>query len=405
MGNSSAKQSSSSQAATSVQYKFEKELEKINEIVNSMLTEKDTFKNADYNFLSNDVCTSNYLLLESDLKRHLKIELKTMGETLYLIPKKTEDNYKINKSEICQRIANHYMKILYILSLVKYVYNIEKQGELSIHGIIMKNIRTVDDLMEISYCAVKQKDYSRSINDAHRLDFGNLEGLRFFTESFLDKEEAHAYVNILRRVFGKGTKGAIQRAICEYEQSMSNDRLLQSHEFSSTLRDMFQKRFGDKPVCQYTGNNTSNIPKVPQKLVAQDNALLLKDETKQMRFNLMMDVSENNPVLNGRLCSEQHKIVIQTNTEHGKKVLHQYNVLKSNYKQNLSKVEGLLHQVVTKERNGGYVLKDLDKHELDQVVIKVKEVIKTFYIQSILDYHLLLEMSKNTPNINILKRQ
>ena len=42
---------------------FEKELQHINDIVNSIVTEKDLFKNRDYNFLTQDVCNQHYILM------------------------------------------------------------------------------------------------------------------------------------------------------------------------------------------------------------------------------------------------------------------------------------------------------------------------------------------------------
>jgi hypothetical protein len=379
---------------------FHKELEGIHTIVNAIVNDKNVFRNSEYNFLSKDVCSKNYMVLESDLKKHLKVELTSAGQTLYLIPKDSDSKY--NKYEICQKIANHYIKILYILSLVKNVYNLEKYGEKSISGIIMRNVTVVDDLLQITFCAVPHKDYSKDISKAEYLDFSQLEGLAFFHSYFLDDDESKTYIDLMRRVLGHYTKSSIQKYLCESTHIASSKK---QSDIVQTFQLLFETRYGEKLTCP-SHLMSSISSKTGGKDISVTGVSVLKGLNGvkgkgPRRPNLLMKVAPNNPVLSSQYCNEKRKYLIQTNTVHGKKVLAQYHKMKANYKKNLDSIESILHELVIRQKDNSYVLRDLDKRTLDHLIVRVKETVKRYYIQSLFDYHVLLEMGKNTQNINM----
>lgn len=358
---------------------FEKELQHINGIVTSIVTEKDLFKNRDYNFLTQDVCNQHYILMENELNRHLKVEIQNLGTALYLIPKDNESyyqKYNLNKKEICKKISNHYMKILYILCLIKYVYNLEQFGDFSISGIVFRNVRFVDNIMEINFCNVPQKDFSKSMKDAYRLDFGQLEGLKFLTTFFLDKTEALSFTKVMRSVLAKKSKSQIATQVCEY---ISDTHAAVDHV--KQLQQIYMNKFNEKLVCK-SKSSQQGLHKIP---------------------NLHMYVEKDNPIFSKEYCSEIHKLIIQLNTPGGKKVLEQYNLMKQHYSENIKEIEKLLDLLIAKNGDGGYSLKDISKNSLDSIIYKVKDVIKTYYIQSLLDFQKLIEVGKNTPNINMIK--
>ena len=76
MGNSSSR-SPDSQV-------FKKELVVLNGIVNNIINEKDVFKNNNYNFLSQDVCEKYQIILEEELTKYLKLDVKSLGTSLYI---------------------------------------------------------------------------------------------------------------------------------------------------------------------------------------------------------------------------------------------------------------------------------------------------------------------------------
>lgn len=357
---------------------FEKELEKMNTIVNAVINEKNMFHNRDYNFLSQDVCNQHYMLMESELNRHLKVNLAGLGEALYLIPKE-EGSHRVNKKEICEKISNHYIKILYVLCLIKYVYNIENAGDLSISGIVFRNVRVVDNIMEINFCNVPHKDYSKNLKDAYKLDFSKLEGLDFLTNYFLDPEEGGTFVRLLRRILSRSPKKAVEDKLCEYIQHAEL-----TPEHMKTLESMFASRYKQVMAC----------PHGPMKE---------KQGVPRSKINLTMYVEKDNPIFSREHCYEMHKYVIQLNTPGGKAVAAQYEKMKNNYSKNIKEVEGLLAVFVTKRADGAYILKDISSKDLDITIKRVKEAIKVYYLQSILDFHTLLDIGKSTPNINIMK--
>lgn len=364
---------------------FHKDLQHINEIVNSIISEKNVFNNRDYNFLSNDVCNEHYLLMENELNRHLKVEVQNLGTSLYIIPKDSELTYQkknINKKEICKKISQHYMKILYILCLIKYVYNLEKLGEYSISGILFRNIKVVDNIMEINFCNVPQKDYTKSIKDAYKLDFSKLEGLHFLTQYFLDPAESSAFIKVFRRLLARSSKTNVNNQLCEYIQSGTY-----SVAHIKQMEKMFYERFNQTLTCRDSQSNKEQA----------------NEKNNKKKVNLTMFVDKDNPIFSKEFCYEMHKYVIQLNMPYGKKVLEQYTAMRSNNTKNMKDIEKLVDLIVLKNKDGSYSLKDIDRISLDKVIYEVKDTIKTYYIQSIADFQKLLDIGKNTPNINIIK--
>ena len=362
---------------------FNKELQYINEIVNSVISEKNVFKNRDYNFLSNDVCNEHYLLMENELSRHLKVEVQNLGTSLYIIPKDSELTYhkrNINKKEICQKISQHYMKILYILCLVKYVYNLEQSGDFSISGILFRNIKIVDNIMEINFCNVPQKDYNKPIQDAYKIDFSRLEGLQFLTQYFLDPNESFAFIKVFRKLLSRSSKVAVNTQLCEYISSGKY-----SAEHIKDIEKLYLNKFNQKLTCKAATNSSAT------------------EYHGRKKVNLNMYVEKDNPIFSKEYCYEMHKYVIQLNMPYGKKVIEQYNIMKANNSKNMKAIEKLIDLIVLKNKDGSYSLKDIDKITLDKVIYDVKDTIKTYYFQSIADFQKLLDIGKNTPNINIIK--
>lgn len=348
---------------------FSKELHKLDSIVSAILTEQNMFKDRAYNFLSQDVCDQHFVLMENELQRHLKVELQGVGHALYLIPKEG-DSQSINKKDLCRKISNHYMKILYVLCLIKYVYNLEHRGEMSIAGIMFRNMKVVDDMIEINFCNVPHKDYSKSLKDAYKIDFSKLEGLEFFTKYFLEPAEAHAFLKVLRKVLARSPKKVLQKGFCEYIQEHKP-----SVEHLKQMETLYVNRFNENLHCTQKGGG----------------------------INLHMYVEKDNPVFSREHCYEIHKYIIKLNTAHGAKVKAAYEKMSNNYRDNIKAIEKLTALLVNVNKNGSFTLKDLSKDVLESVIHQVKDIIKTFYLQSILDFHSILDIGKTTPNISMVK--
>lgn len=349
---------------------FEHDLSKLNAIVTDIINEKDLFKNKDYNFLSEDVCNKYQVILEEELSKHLKIEIKNLGASLYILPRMSDDKtkltkYNLTKQQVCEKISNHYIKVLYIMCLIKYVYNLETHGDLSVTGIIFHMIKVVDDMMEIRFCGIPHKKYTDIGRDAYKIDFSKLEGLKFFTEYFLHPEEAHTFVSLLKSVLARDNANKLQESMCSYVAKHGIKDI-------KKLEQMIKTRF----------------PKTRKLQCMRGGA------------HLMFSVEKDNPIFQYESCGAPMKVVVKLNTSHGKKVYKQYQQMKANYKSNLNNVHAILN-TIAEIKNGQFELKDMNKQDLDTAIDKIKWEVKHFYLQSILDFQNLLDLAKQSPNIHI----
>ena len=363
MGNSQS-QTGKGQEKTGV---FKKELESISHIIGNIVSEKDTFRNKNYNFLSEDVCKQHYILLQNELQKHLKVDLQSLGASLYIIPKSDEDKlskYNITKPELCQMISSHYVRILYILCLIKHVYNLERFGDMSIAGIVFRNIEIVDDMMKINFCQTPQKDPRKDFSHNTQIDLGMVEGINFFTEYILDREEANSFIKMMRYIFSRKRK-----EFSEYICLLSARNKVTKKEFKE-----FEKSFSEGYTCS------------PQK---GGSGIIDKN----------VEIVPENPILSSNLCfSASNPIRLKINTKEGKKVLDKYNLMKKNYQANINEINKLLNMITTKEA-GNYILRDIKKEHLDEIISEVKTRVKQFYIQSILDFHSVLDIAKTVPHL------
>lgn len=347
---------------------FKKELDTISKLINNIINDKDVFINENYNFLSKNTCKNYKIIFESELKKHMKINIDKLGSSLYVIPN-DEDLIKETKKEVCKNISSHYVKILYILSLIKYVYNIEKYGDLSISGIIFRNIVILDDIMEINYCDAPHRDYS-SKSDNHKLDFSQLEGFSFFVNYFLDRTESASFIKLFKILFETNNKQNINNKLCEYSFNK---------EIDSEIMRLYYNKFNEKLKCNNIDNNKKDI----------DN-----------KYNLLFYVGKNNPILSKLYCYAHKKIIFKINTKEGKKIYNLYLKMKKNYDNNISKIHNILNKIIlhnTKENK--YELKDIDKKTLDNIIKDVKNIIIEFYLNSLVDFQILLKEAKKIPKI------
>lgn len=366
---------------------FEKELKQLNYVINNVLTDDNIFKQSRYNFLTQDVCNNYIMIMEEELNKHLKVQLQDVGKSLVLIPRSHES--KVNKKEICKMISGHYMKILYILTLIKYVYNVEKHGDFSISGIIFRNVKIVDNIMEISFCNVPHKDYTRKQSDGddktdvYKIDFGKLEGLQFLNQYFLKPEEAQGFIKMMKTLLAKGSKYEFRNAVCDAVQYGS----LNLKEFES----MYAAKYGERLSCKEYHKSKTN------KAASSDGVITMNKKVP----SLLMKVDANNSVFHKDYCYEIRSYVIPLHTKDGKRILDLYNRMKSNYDKNIAAILAVVDKLVQREPSGIFNLREISKTDLDTIIDMTKSVIKTYYVQSILDYQILLDEAKTVKNLNI----
>lgn len=365
---------------------FKQELSSLNQLVSSILTEENVFRNSNYNFLSQNVCAKHTIVLEEELGRHLKVKLQTLGTGLYLIPTTdtaiTSQGKRISKRDICSKISNHYMRILYVLTLIKYVYDLEHHGDYSIAGIIFRNIKINDGLMSITHCSMPQKDYSHNSKD-NKIDFGTLEGMSFFVNYVMDKEEGKSFVDVLKAILSRSPRGEVRKTVCG---------MLAQKKLNTSLVKQVEQAFKDKYGSELQCANTAITTAHEQQLQPMVNRKLP---------NLFVRVERNNPVFLKDYCYNVNDVIVKIDSEKNKAVLATFKKMQQNYKTNISNINGLMNKLVAKTSSYQYELRDIGKPELDIIVEDVKSTIKLFYIQSILDFQNLLDIAKNNQNIEV----
>jgi hypothetical protein len=350
---------------------FHDELIKLNEIVNAVMTADDRFVDSNYNFLFEDVCQNYTMVWEKELDKHLKVDLETVHGSIYIVPKKDivddeANNTRASKNDLCKEIAKHYIKILYVIALIKRVYDLENSGDNSIAGIMERNIKIVDGVMQINYCSIPHKDYV-SQGTASNVDFSNLEGLYVFVENFLTPVERHIFVEQLKAVFARKQKYRVEEMVC-------NDTLVTLDEYNNLYKRRYNKHFTCSNVHEFK---------------------------REHSVDLMFEVAANNPVMHSKHCYSRKQVLIPltnaTRDETIKGLVEVYKEMRQNYIRNVDLVLAILGRLIVKD-DQQYKLKDIDTTELEAVVHEVKRVVIMFYVQSIVDFQSLLDYALSLEN-------
>lgn len=373
MGATGSKQSN----GVSTKEIFAKEFNSLNKITNDILTETNTFKNPSYNFIDEDVCQRYSIVLGSELKKHLRVDLEKLKDSIYFVPHDKnvvhmKNNVIKDKKGLCEVIATHYIKILYLLTSLKQVFDIENYGEYSLGSLIMKNIKISDGIFTITYCGSPQYSYD---NTDETVDFEQLKGFGFFCNHLLDQEEKNIFLLQFRNILSQeDTSKTLEALAC-------GDKMFTSAEYYEIY-----KRLGIPKVC---------------------NVDRYKSYQEVIRFQNLptkMKVDSNAPIVSMDTCSDFQSVRISLvqQTSEKKKLIELYNQTLGDYKASLKKVELAMFDIVAPERIGDkvtYVLKDVTHKQLEVIIKKVKKVCAEFYLKSLINYKMLLGLAKQIPEL------
>jgi hypothetical protein len=356
------KASKSAMSSKELKHVFASELQTVTDVIDHVLRSDNTFVAEDYNFLTRETCDRYTFVLQSQLNRHLKIDVQHLHDSVILVPKAervaaSDQKTVIDKKELCQTIAQHYVKLLYVLCLVKYVYDVENSGDFSVAGIVRRNTRRVGDLLEVNYCSLPQKDYERKDKRVH---FGALKGLQFLVEHFLAPEEQRTFLAQLRMIVARSANpDALQRIAC--------------HDVNLLRPRDYQALYGPMTL------------RCPKTAVAPEND---RPAAADMAFH----VAPFNPILSSDVCMSKKKIVVQLSAS--KPTALAYERLHKRYAENVRDVEALLARLVAKKKTGAYELRVISDAELDAIVADVKSIVAKFFLASVLDYQRLLDVAR-----------
>lgn len=307
---------------------FGKELEDINKIINDIISSNKTFNDERFNMFLKGKCDEQTIVFEKKLLKYPKIHLQSLNEYIYLVP-----NNIMNKKELCHEISVHYTHILQLIHTIKYIFDIENEGNMSIAGILFRNIKFIDDLIEIGYCATQQEELN-FMNQG--VDFDNLSGFKIFTKYILDNEEKKKFIKQLEAVFNDDEKTTMKKLFCHDKQYQ----------------------------------NILNI---------------------QCGGSSYVKINNNNPILSWNLCINNKSYISKRNSDINRKI----NKFKNDYIKNVNEVLSVLNTLVYNKDNI-YYLKHINKEEYDIIKNKLKNTIIKFFIISIKNFKSVLDEVKKS---------
>lgn len=339
---------------------FTKDLSKLNNIVSSIITNDNTFKDSSYNFLNDKTCDKYTMVIESNLQKHLKIHLHDVAQNIFFIPKsndqvKLNDKSTITKKDICGLISGHYTKTLQILSMIREIYDFENGGDFSMAGIVFRNFKVNQDgMLEVSFCGLEQEPLSSTTGD--RIDFKQLKGLDAFVNKFLTEKEANTFVSHLRELFGSYNKKRITESICK-------DTIVTPKEYKEIYENI-------NVYCSSTGGG--------------------KQRSKS-NSTLMFKVSKNKPIISYELCFDKQKLT----TPLKGKTKQLFDKFETDYAANLQQVYDTVNMIVYYDYSKkAYCLRNLTFKELNVVNTKVKQCVIVMFVQSLVNYFKILNHVK-----------
>lgn len=312
--------------------KINKEMYKINRIINDIMT---TVENHSYN----SKCYESEIINLNQLYKFNKIEISKI-ENLLLIPKTNAST----KKQYCEHIVAHYKKILRFIHCIKYIYDLENNGRNSISAIISKNIYVEDKSIKVLSCESYQTDMQFFQNG---VNFSQLSGFDFFVKNILTVSESKLFLNQVQVMLDKYDKKKLKKYVCK-------DLIVDVKQHSNIHKDKF--------VCYRGGGQ-----------------------------DIYIKVNKENPVFNWNTCSRSKTY----QSEPLKQIVSLLKTNKRNYINNLNQVLSLLNEMVYYDNSiKKYNLKQIPYYQLNQIEIKLKQVVIIFFMQSLADYKNILNTIK-----------
>jgi len=341
-----------SQSKTNFKETFNNEMSILNTYLNNIISINGLEPNAEYRVSYENLCEKFTYVVEKRLHRHQKVYIEELHDNVIIIPR-NNTNKNVNKSEICSAIANHYNRVLKLVHAMRWILDIENDSKYSISGIGLQNINQIESgLVEVQYCDSKQYHnhvFKKNGLKSRKLDLSQLMGFKILMNDILSKEES--------QIFSKLMSSLLRSKRLKLNQA---DKLLMK-EFGS---------FNDE--------------------------IITMDKELQKGGNLLQfDVSDKNMVFSNETCYVQKKYIVQKSKSLETKLNKQENDVIVMVKE-MYKVLGEL----TINTDDGVEFKVLTHAELNKIELKLKRLFMIFYLQSIVNYNIILDAVEKMPNLN-----
>jgi hypothetical protein len=303
------------------------------------------------------LCESFTYVLEKNLRKYQKAYLEEFHDNIILIPRSKP---KLLKEDICNSISKHYSRLLLLVQATYKIIDAEHNGENSIAGICHRNINQIEDLVEIKYCESKQyhnnvfakAPTAKSVKIARKLDFSQLSGFETLINDVLSKDESKVF------------------------KSLISSLLLEKRIRLNEAEKLIMKKFD-----------------------AFDNEIyIMNDDMKQKGGNqLLFAVSENNPIFSTDTCYIKKTYILPKSKVILKKLLKQ----EDDFLNIMGILNGLLGDMVIKNTTDGSLeLRLLTEKQLVALENTAKKTFMIFYLQSIVNYNIILKSAEKLQKFN-----
>lgn len=344
-------------------FSFEKSVAKLDAIVSGIMANSDGY------VASHERCVADYnVVLGSELKKHLKVELAELKDVVYFVPDAPATHTKkkmLTKQQLCEQLTGHYGKALQALQLLKTVYDTERGGEGSLYARIAANLKTDKTgrkLEEVRFCAA-------GLDVEHDLAT-SIAGLREFVDG-LGTPERNAFLHQLHALASKGAPVAAGTLAC-------GDALFSGADY--------RRMYGAE---HFKGTHSSVPEDAPQCRAYKELSHLSRLDTTAA-FDA---ASGPTPFLNKATCARTRTLVVAAlpNAKDRATLARLYRAMTTRASANLRQVREMADELVTgSAAAGGYKLKHLTHKKLDAVTERVKRAVASYYVGTLHDYSTLL---------------
>lgn len=319
--------------------KFKEEIELIKKLVYEINSKSEDLQNT---------CDNYIPVLESQLRKHLKMELLDVRDAIILVPQ--ADSVDVNgrmrtKQDICDQIARHYRRIFTLVQMICNVYNIEGSTYFkSIAEFCLNSIHMQSRSMTITACIDTKQ---RANADPSMVDISTLAGLSLFLESLV-------------KIDGNTT-------VDEGRQ-----------QFLDSLRNQLSNH--DLPYC-------SNLYRIKNCKSKQNNVNTETPATTHMRIHPL------NPNFSDEFCNRPQDIVVLNNSPRWNDARRLYRKLQDDYAAGLESIRKLLQEILTNKGTLRSKTITITDKELTRLEHRAKELIMNFYFTSLQNFYNLLDLA------------
>ena len=334
---------------------FNNEISILNTYLNNIISINGLEPNVEYKVSYDNLCNKFTYVFEKKLNRHQKVYIEELHDNIIIIPR-NNSNKNINKSEICSAIAIHYNRVLKLVHAMRWILDIENNSKYSIAGISMQNINQIESgLVEVHYCDSKQyynNVFKKNGLKSRKLDLSQLMGFKILMNDILTKEESQLFSKLM-------------------------SSLLRSKRLKLNQADkLIMKEFG-----------------------SFNDELITMDKDLQKGGNILQfDVSEKNMIFSNETCYVQKKYIV-----HKSKLLEtKLNKQENDFIIMIKEMYKVLEELMI-NTDDGMEFKVLTHMELNKIELKLKRMFMIFYLQSIVNYNVILATVEKMPNLNSSK--